>query len=223
VYASESAWRDVDRYFIDQLVAEDDVLVQARASAHEAGWPLPEVAPNQGKFLALIAEMIGARRVLEFGTFAGYSTIWLARAVGATGRVTTLEIDPERAALARENFRRAGLESRIEVIVGPALKSAHALIAAADEPYDLAFIDADKPNNAAYLAAAVSLLRPGGVVIGDNVVRDGEVVNAASPDDRVQGVRAFVAALSSDPRLSATAIQTVGGKGWDGFSIAVVR
>jgi predicted O-methyltransferase YrrM len=223
MYESESAWREVDRYFIDQLVREDEALARARASAQEAGWPRQEVAPNQGKLLALIAEMIGARRVLEFGTFAGYSTIWLARAVGPLGQVTTLEVDSACADLARENFRRAGVDDRVEVLVDPALASVQALVAAGGERYDLAFIDADKPNNPAYLDAAIALLRPGGVVIGDNVVRDGEVVNPSSSDDRVQGVRSFISAMAVDPRVSATAVQTVGLKGWDGFSIAVVR
>lgn len=222
MYEFEEAWRAVDRYFVDALVDEDDALRAARESARAAGMPSIEVAANQGKLLALLAQMTGARRVLEFGTFAGYSTIWLGRAVGAAGHVTTLEADPAYAALAAENLERAGLADRVTVVVGPALDATAGLIADGAEPFDLVFIDADKPSNPAYLAAALRLTRPGSVIIGDNVVRDGEVADPDSDDPRVRGVRSFVELMASTPGLDATAIQTVGAKGWDGFSLARV-
>lgn len=216
------AWQVVDGYLVDTLVGEDEALRAARDSARRAGLPPAEVAPNQGKFLGLIAAMIGARRVLEFGTLFGYSTIWLARAVGADGTVVTFEVDEGYAALARENLARAAVAERVDVVVGPAVESAAALVAAQTEPFDQVFIDADKPNNPRYLAAALLLTRPGSVIIADNVVRDGRAADPTSTDDRVLGVRQFLADTAAEPRLDATAIQTVGSKGWDGFSIAVV-
>lgn len=217
------AWRAVDEYVVAELVEEDADLVAARTSARHAGLPSHEVTPSQGKLLALLAEMIGARRVLEVGTLAGYSTIWLAKAIGRHGHVTTLELDPVHATLARRNLERSGVLDRVELLVGPAETSLRHLVDAAVEPFDLVFIDADKPGNPRYLELAVQLARPGAVIVGDNVVRDGEVVDADSADPRVQGVRTFLHDIAVNPRLSGTAIQTVGSKGWDGFSIAVVR
>lgn len=222
MYESEELWRDVDRYFIEELVHEDAALAEARASSAETVMPEADVAPNQGAFLSVIATIAGARRVLEFGTLAGYSTIWLARAVGSAGRVVTLEADEPTAAVARRNFENAGVAGIVELITGPAAESVQQLIADGAEPFDLVFIDADKPNNPAYLDAALKLSRPGTVIIGDNVVRNGAVTDPGSDDPRVHGVRAFTEAMGRNETLQATALQTVGVKGWDGFSIAVV-
>jgi predicted O-methyltransferase YrrM len=181
--------------------------------------PDAEVAPNQGQLLALLCQMSGAARMLEFGTLAGYSTIWLARAAGPQGHVTTLEMEERNAAIARSNLERAGVAQRVDVIVGPAGDSANKLIADDVEPYDFVFIDADKPNNPAYLQASLALTHAGSVIVIDNVVRDGAVTDPTSSDPRVQGVRAVVADIAQDPRLEATALQTVGIKGWDGCMI----
>lgn len=222
MYESEAQWRAVDRYFVDALVDEDDNLRGARERAIAAGLPNAEVAPNQGKLLMLLAQMVGARRVLEFGTLGGYSTIWLARAVGPGGHVVSLEIDDQYAAVAVENLDQAGVGDRVSVIVGPALLTGENLVRDRVAPFDVVFIDADKPNNPGYLEVALRLTRPGSIIIGDNVVRDGHVVDADSDDERVRGVRSFVELMARTPGLTATAIQTVGSKGWDGFSLARV-
>jgi len=223
MYKGEASWAAVDDYFIDRLVHEDDALAVARASSSDTVRPLADVSPNQGAFLSVIAQIAGAQRVLEFGTLAGYSTIWLARAVGPRGKVVTFEIDEPTAAIARANFERAGVTDRIELIVGAAAESVNKLVENRVEPFGLVFIDADKPNNPRYLEAALKLSRPGTVIIGDNVVRNGAVAEPASTDPRVQGTWALIDMLGSDDRISATAMQTVGLKGWDGFTIAVVR
>lgn len=220
MYESEQVWRDVDRYFVDMLVAEDRALAAARRSSAETTMPQTEVAANQGKLLALLVGMVGARRVLEFGTLAGYSTIWLARAVGRGGTVTTLEREVQNAAVARRNLERAGVADRVEVIVGPAQESAEQLIRVGADPFDLVFIDADKPNNLAYLRATMELTRPGAVIVIDNVVRNGAVLAEDSADPRVHGVRTVMAEIAADDRLDATTLQTVGLKGWDGFTLA---
>jgi predicted O-methyltransferase YrrM len=222
VYESEELWRDVDRYFIGELVHEDAALAEARASSAATVMPLADVAPNQGAFLSIIAKVARASRVLEFGTLAGYSTIWLARAVGPEGRVVTLEADEPTAAIARRNFENAGVAGSVELIVGPAAESVQRLIDGGAEPFDLVFIDADKPSNPRYLDAALKLSRAGTVIIGDNVVRNGAVTDPGSDDPRVHGVREFTTAMGGNSALEATALQTVGLKGWDGFSIAVV-
>lgn len=219
-YASDPAWRSVDAYFTAALVDEDSALIEARESGVRTTMPNAEVAANQGAFLGLLAQIGGARRVLEFGTLAGYSTVWFARAVGEGGRVVTFELEEQNAAVARENLERAGVGDQVEVIVGPAAESANALIDDEVEPFDLVFIDADKPSNPTYLAAALELTRPGSVIVIDNVVRDGAVADGKSDDPRVQGVRAVVDAIASNPELDATALQTVGEKGWDGLIIA---
>jgi predicted O-methyltransferase YrrM len=184
----------------------------------------PPAAPpgGQDQITAIIAKIAGARRVLEFGTLAGYSTIWLARAVGPEGKVVTLEADEPTAAVARRNFENAGVAGIVELITGPAAESVQRLIDDGAEPFDLVFIDADKPSNPRYLEAALKLSRPGTVIIGDNVVRNGAVTDPGSDDPRVHGVREFTAAMGRNEALQATALQTVGVKGWDGFSIAVV-
>lgn len=202
---------------------QDAALAEALAANAAAGLPAHDVSPAQGKLLHLLARMIGARRILEIGTLGGYSTLWLARALPPGGRVVTLEADARHAAVARANFERAGLADRIELRLGPALEALHRLQVEAQGPFDLFFLDADKPNHAAYLAGALRLARPGSVIVADNVVREGAVIDAASADDRVQGIRAFFDLLAAEPRLDATAIQTVGSKGWDGFAIALVR
>jgi len=219
VYESEKAWREVDGYFVETLVAEDGALVAARESGPRTTMPRAEVAPNQGRLLALLCGIAGARRVLEFGTLAGYSTVWFARAVGEGGHVTTLELEEGNAEVARENLERAGVADRVEVLVGPAAESAGALIEAGTAPFDLVFIDADKPNNPAYLRASLELTRPGSVIVIDNVVRGGAILDPESADPRVQGVRAVLADIAADERLEATALQTVGSKGWDGFTL----
>jgi predicted O-methyltransferase YrrM len=219
MYESAAQWRDVDEYFVETLVDEDDPLVRARASGPQTTMPRAEVAPNQGKLLALLVHIAGATRVLEFGTLAGYSTVWLARAVGEHGHVTTLELEEQNAVVARRNLERAHVLDRVNVIVGPAADSARHLVGAGEDPYDFVFIDADKPNNPTYLAAALTLSHPGTVIVIDNVVRNGAVVESDSADDRVRGVRAVLELIAADPRLEATALQTVGSKGWDGFTI----
>jgi predicted O-methyltransferase YrrM len=222
MYKSEDLWREVDRYFISELIHEDSALTRARASSEETVMPQADVAPNQGALLSIIAKIAGARRILEFGTLAGYSTIWLARAAGPQGTVVTLEADEPTAAIARRNFENAGVAGSVELILGPAAESVQRLISRGTEPFDLVFIDADKPNNPLYLEAALKLSRPGTVIIGDNVVRNGAVTSAESDDPRVRGVRDFITAMGRNGGLETTALQTVGLKGWDGFTIAVV-
>jgi predicted O-methyltransferase YrrM len=217
------AGEDTTCYFVDVLVGEDDALRNARARSRAAGLPAIEVAPNQGKLLALLTRMAGARRVLEFGTLAGYSTIWLARAVGPDGVVVSLELDPEHARVARANLDAAEVGDRVEVLVRPARDSAERMAEAGTAPFDLVFIDADKPNNPVYLESALALSRPGTVIVVDNVVRNGAVTDAGSSDPSVLGVRSLIAAVAADPRLDGTAVQTVGLKGWDGMLLALVR
>lgn len=217
---SSAAWRDVDEYFADALVQEDDALVAARESAAGTTMPNAAVAPNQGAFLGLVTRVTGARRVLEFGTLAGYSTIWFARAVGPEGRVVTFELEERNARIARDNLERAGVSGWVDVRVGPAAASAQRLIEDRVEPFDVVFIDADKPSNPAYLEAALRLTSPGAVIIIDNVVRHGAVTQAGSGDPSVEGVRAVTRDIAANPDLDATAVQTVGIKGWDGMIIA---
>lgn len=217
----DNHWAQVDAYIVDKLVTQDEALLQTLTANGLAGLPEHDVAPNQGKLLHLFARMVNARRILEIGTLGGYSTIWLARALPPEGSLVTLEADAAHADVARINIARAGLSEQVELRVGPALTSLPQL--SPDAPFDLIFIDADKPNNPEYLRWALALSRPGTVIIGDNVVRDGAVTDATSTDNRVQGVRRFFDMMANEPRLSATALQTVGSKGWDGFSIAIVN
>jgi len=217
---TQDRWTEVDQYITDRLVPPDDTLDAALWASDDAGLPAINVAPNQGKLLHLLALVAGARRVLEIGTLGGYSTIWLARALPPGGRLTTLEADPAHAAVARGNLTRAGLDGRVEVRVGPALETLPLL--AGEGPFDLVFVDADKPNNPAYLDWAVRLSRPGALIVVDNVVRGGAITDRASGDPSVMGTRALFDALTADRRLTATAVQTVGSKGWDGFVLAVV-
>ncbi|KOU27954.1 O-methyltransferase [Streptomyces sp. WM6368] len=217
---AQQTWTAVDDYFDGLLVDEDEALVAAAADSVAAGLPAHQVAPNQGKLLHLLARIRGARRILEIGTLGGYSTIWLARALPTDGRLVTLEVDARCADVAAANITRAGLDAVVEIRRGRAVDLLPGL---ADEaPFDLVFIDADKPSNPEYLRWAVELTRPGSVIIGDNVVRDGAVVDADSSDPRVRGVRRFTELIAQHPRLTATALQTVGGKGYDGLVLALV-
>lgn len=215
---TEDRWRNVDDYIAGQLLGPDPVLDAALAANQAGELPAIDVAPVQGKFLHLLARMAGAKRILEVGTLGGYSTIWLARALPEGGRLTTLEVDPHHADVARANIAGAGFADRVEVIVGPALDSLKGLTG----PFDFVFIDADKQNNAPYVQAAIGLSRPGTTIVVDNVVREGGLLDADSRDERIVGTRRLFETVAAEPRLSATAIQTVGAKKWDGFLIAVV-
>lgn len=216
-------WTAVDDYFTDELVRQDQALLDTAAGDARTTAPGIAVSPTQGKLLALIAEMTGARRALEFGTLAGYSTHWLARAVGPEGQVVSLELQEQNAAVARENLAAAGLGDRVEIRVGPATESAAGLVAEGAEPFDLVFIDADKPNNPAYLEATMALTRPGSVIVLDNVTRQGRVADPETAGPDVIGVRTALRTIAEDPRLDATALQTVGVKGWDGFALIYRR
>jgi predicted O-methyltransferase YrrM len=222
VEMTEELWNAVDRYFSDLLVSGDPALEAALAASVAAGLPAINVSPVQGKLLHLLARSIGARNVLEIGTLGGYSTIWLARALPDGGRVVSLEADPTHAEVARANITRAGLADRVEVRLGMALDLLPGLAAEGGPPFDFVFIDADKPNNAVYFDWALKLSRAGSIIVVDNVVRGGDVIAAASDSPTVQGVQRFLERLAAEPRVSATAIQTVGSKGYDGFAIALV-
>src|SRR5215211_7214006 len=219
---SKEQWTAVDDYITNLFVPPDPALAAAIQATSDAGMPLINVAPNQGKLLHILALATGARSILEIGTLAGYSTIWLARALPAGGKLITLEADPKHAAVARANIARAGLAEMVEVRIGKALDTLPQLAAEGHGLFDLVFIDADKPNTAAYFAWALKLTRRGSLIIVDNVVRDGAVIDEGRADASVQGVRRFNAALAAEPRVSATAFQTVGSKGYDGMAIAVV-
>lgn len=218
----DPVWRDVDRYLSETLATEDESLAAAREAGEAAGLPNIAVVANHAKFLELLCRISGARRALEFGTLAGYSTICLARAVGADGHVTTLELERRHAEVARANLAHAGVAERVEVCVGPALESAHRLIEEQVEPFDFVFIDADKRSNPGYLEASLQLTRPGSVIVVDNVVREGAVVDAHSEDPDVRGIRRMLEMMAADPRLDSSAVQTVDPKEYDGFAIALV-
>ncbi|MFE7399571.1 O-methyltransferase [Streptomyces sp. NPDC057557] len=215
-------WTEVDDYFNGLLVGPDEALDAAVEASDKAGLPAIQVAANQGKLLNLLARLQGARTVLEIGTLGGYSTIWLARALPEGGKVVTLEADPAYAEIARANIERAGLANVVEIRVGRALDTLPELVAEGHGPFDVVFIDADKPSNPDYLAWSLKLTRPGSLIVADNVVRDGEVVDGGSDDPKVQGVRRFTELVAADPRLSATALQTVGSKGYDGLMMVLV-
>ncbi|WP_411069614.1 O-methyltransferase [Streptomyces sp. cmx-4-25] len=215
-------WTDVDRYFTELLAPDDEALSAALAASAAAGLPEIAVAPNQGKLLHLLARVQGARNILEIGTLGGYSTIWLARALPADGRLITLEYDPAHADVARANIARAGLDKLVEVRTGAALDSLPRLEAEGAGPFDLVFIDADKVNNPRYVEWALRLSRPGTVVVVDNVVRGGKVATAHPDDPSVTGTREMFDLVAREPRLDATAFQTVGSKGHDGLLLARV-
>ena len=220
---SQDRWTAVERYFGDLLFPPDPALDAALADSVAAGLPPINVSAAQGRLLALMAQMIQARRILEIGTLGGYSTIWLARALAAGGRIVTLEIDARHADVARRHFERAAVSDRIDLRVGPAQETLPAIQAEGVGPFDLIFVDADKPSYPEYLEWSIRLSRPGGVIIVDNIVRDGAVVDEHTADARVQGVRRFNAALALERRVTATAIQLVGAKGYDGFAVMIVK
>jgi predicted O-methyltransferase YrrM len=219
---SDAIWAAVDSYFEEQLIASDPALEAALSASAAAGLPSIQVSVCQGKMLHLLALARGARRILEVGTLGGYSTIWLARALPADGKLITLELEPHHATVAKENFARAGVAVRVELLLGPALRSLTQLREQRVAPFDFVFIDADKPNNLAYVQAALTLSEPGALIVVDNVVRGGRVV-ASESDSSAEGVRRMAAWIATEPRLSATVIQTVGTKGYDGFLLARVR
>jgi predicted O-methyltransferase YrrM len=220
----QKIWAEVDRYFCDWVAPSvaGDELDAAVAANKKAGLPAIDVTRLQGKFLDFLVRVSGARSVLEIGTLGGYSTIWLARALPEGGRVVTLEFDPHHAKTATENLRKAGVLDRVEILVGRAIDSLPTLEHSAATPFDLIFIDADKESYTEYLEWALKLSRVGTVIVADNVVQEGKVVDAECPDPMVQGVRRFTERLAAQPRLSATVLQTVGMKGYDGFALAVV-
>ncbi len=213
----------VDEYLSGLLVPPDAMLDAAVRAGIDAGMPQIQVSPVQGKLLHLLAQIHGARRILEIGTLAGYSTIWLARALPPDGRLISLELDPRHAEVARANLRRAGLDSIVEVRVGPAVDLLSGLAAEAGEPFDFVFVDADKEHNAEYVAGALRLSRPGTVIVVDNVVRHGAVIDATSSDPSILGTRRMFELIARERRLDATAMQTVGVKGHDGFAILRVK
>lgn len=215
-------WTTVDDYLTATLVGSDDALEYALRATDKAGLPAASVAPNQGKLLYLFALMSGARTVLEIGTLGGYSTLWLARALPGDGRLVTLEADPRHAEVAAANIARAGLADKVEIRVGRAQSTLPELAAAGEGPFDLVFIDADKPSNPDYFRWALKLTRPGSVIVVDNVIRNGAVVDAGSGDPNAQGVRRMNELIASEQRVTATAVQTVGAKGYDGFAVVVV-
>jgi predicted O-methyltransferase YrrM len=217
---SQDTWSEVDRYIAERLLGDAHPVFEAILRANAAGGlPAIDVSPAQGKFLHLMVKIAGARRVLEIGTLGGYSTAWMASALPADGRLVSLEYASHHAEVARDNIARAGLLEQVEIRQGAALE----LLPALEGPFDLVFIDADKPNNPGYLDWAVKLSRPGTVIILDNVVRDGRVTDASSTDRSVEGSRAAFDFLHDHPQLDTTALQTVGLKGYDGFALALVR
>jgi predicted O-methyltransferase YrrM len=219
---TQELWTNVDQYFSSSLLGSDPILEGALEASAKAGLPQIAVSPNQGKLLQMLAQILNARSILEIGTLGGYSTIWLARGMRPGGRLVTLELDPAHAAVARANFQRAGLGNVIELRVGSALDTLPRVAADGGGPFDLIFIDADKANIPAYFEWAVKLSHPGALIIVDNVVRDGNVIDAESSDASVKGVRRFVEMLGARDDMSGTAIQTVGTKGYDGFAIVRV-
>jgi predicted O-methyltransferase YrrM len=219
---TQTSWTAVDQYIDELLVHSDVALEMALRTSADAGLPAIQVTPNQGKLLGLLARIAGARAILEIGTLGGYSTIWLGRSLPGDGHLITLEADPKHAEIARGNIARAGLAQLVEVRLGPALDSLPQLAAEGRAPFDLIFIDADKPNTPDYFKWALKLSRTGSVIIVDNVVRDGAVVDSANRDANVQGMRRLFALMAAETHVSATALQTVGAKGYDGFALAQV-
>ncbi len=218
---SGQAWHDVDDYIAGHLLGDDDALSAALRNNHEQGLDPIDVSATQGKMLYLLAKMCNAKRILEVGTLGGYSTIWLARALQEGGELITLELEQHHANVAQENLDRAGLADKVDIRVGTGVESLAAMTGEA--PFDLVFIDADKANNAQYVREAIRLGRSGTAIIVDNVVREGGVLETDSDDERIIGTRALFDMLTNEPRLEATAIQTVGAKKWDGFVLAIVR
>jgi predicted O-methyltransferase YrrM len=219
---AQDAWRAVDEYVTGLLAPHDEALAAAVRASEEAGLPAIQVSPPQGKLLQLLVQTLGAKTILEFGTLGGYSTIWLGRALPDDGRLITLEAEPRYAEVARENIARAGLAERVELRVGPALDVLPGLDSEGEGPFDLVFIDADKVHSPDYFAWSLDRTRPGGLIVADNVVRDGRLVDPGCEDPAILAQRRLHEMLAAEPRVSATTIQTVGAKGYDGFSIALV-
>lgn len=219
---TNNIWHGVDEYFMEKLIPFDQTLDNVLQTNQDADIPEIDVSPTQGKLLYLLAKIKGAQNILEIGTLGGYSSIWLARALPETGKVYTLEIDPMYAEIAKQNIFQAGCGNKVEVIVGDALDSLP-ILKESGPLFDFIFIDADKPNNPQYLKWALELANAGALIIADNVVRNGEVIDDTCEDERVQGVRQFMDLLQQNPRIEATAIQTVGIKGYDGFVLATVK
>ncbi|WP_425383145.1 O-methyltransferase [Rossellomorea oryzaecorticis] len=217
---TKKGWQEVDHYFTTKLHNQDEVMEAAIKANEEAELPSIDVAPNQGKMLHLLAKMKGAKHILEIGTLGGYSSIWMAKALPENGTLITLEYSEKHAEVARKNIKLAGLDNKIEVLVGAALDTLPSL---KDKKFDFIFIDADKKNNPHYIKWAFELSKPGTVIITDNVVRGGKVTDAASEDENIKGIREFVDLLSENERIDSTAIQTVGTKGYDGFVISIVK
>ena len=220
--ATQDTWSAADRYITKLFKPSDPALEAALQASAAARLPAISVSPNQGKLLSLIARIHGARAILEIGTLGGYSTIWLARALPADGRLVTLEIDPRHAGVARDNIAGAGLAELVELILGPAIDTLPRLAAEGRGPFDLIFIDADKPSTPEYFEWALKLARRGSVIIVDNVVRNGALIDGNTDDPSVQAMRRFLDRLAAEPRVTATAIQTVGSKGYDGFALVLV-
>lgn len=219
---NQELWTSVDQYIEVTLIPSDPVLAEVLRANAEAGLPVIDVTPAQGRLLQLLARIQGANKILEIGTLGGYSTIFLARALPADGKLITLDIDPKHASVAASNITRAGLSAVVEQRIGPALDLLPGIHREGAGPFDLIFIDADKPNNAVYLEWALRLSRVGTVIVVDNVIRDGAVADPESSDAMVQGARRLFEAIASNPQLEASALQTVGAKGYDGFALAVV-
>jgi predicted O-methyltransferase YrrM len=219
---TEDQWTAVDRYIADLFVPPDPVLEEVLRASDAGGLPQFQVSPTQGMLLQLLAQAVRARSILEIGTLGGYSTIWLARALPPDGQLITLEANMAYAKVAQANIARAGLDDRVEVRLGRGVESMDRLVAEGHPPFDLIFIDADKLSYSAYFQWSLRLSRPGTLIIADNVIRDGEIINADSHDPSVQGARRFNERVAAEPRVTATAIQTVGNKGYDGFALILV-
>ncbi len=219
---ADSMWSAVDEYVTGSLLDEDEGLAHAQKASAAAGLPAIAVSPAQGKFLYLLARMLKAKRILEIGTLGGYSTIWFARALGSEGKITTLEFNEKHAAVARKNFEKAGVAHLVDLRLGDALETLPKVKAEGAVPFDLVFVDADKKSNAEYFEWGLELTHPGSLIIVDNVVRGGGVLDAASKDPDVRGVRRLYERMHREKRVSATALQTVGVKGWDGLAFALV-
>jgi predicted O-methyltransferase YrrM len=215
-------WTEVDSYLTETLIPTDPILEATMAANAAAGLPSIDVSPTQGKWLHLLAKIKGVTRILEIGTLGGYSTIWLARALPSDGKLITMEFEPKHAAVAQQNIARAGLSHLVEIRIGAAADSLAQLHAEGAEPFDLIFIDADKPNNPTYLEWALKFSRVGTLIVVDNVIRDGKIADPNDPDPAITGTRTMFEMLSTNLRVSATALQTVGSKGYDGFAIALV-
>ena len=219
---SEPLWDRVDTYLTGTFVPHEEAFAAALADSEKAGLPTIQVSPPQGRLLELLARALRARQILEIGTLGGYSTLWLARGLAPGGRIVTLEVDPKHADVARRNFERAGRSGAIELRLGAALETLPRMVEERAGPFDLVFVDADKPSLPDYFSWSLKLSRPGTLIVIDNVVREGDVVDATSADASVQGVRRMNERIAAEPRVTATTLQTVGGKGYDGLAFVLV-